>query len=66
MELSTMVENLQPNSFVPFAGYSRQPMSPGIAFNLLDYIELPDGPASKSEMTKEARVIPVFFRRSQD
>ena len=35
-------ENLQPKSLMPFAGNPRQPMPPGIAFNLLDYIELVD------------------------
>ena len=35
-------ENLQPESLMPFAGNPRQPMPPGIAFNLLDYIELLD------------------------
>jgi len=35
-------ENLQPKSLMPFAGNPRQPMPPGIAFDLLDYIELLD------------------------
>ena len=35
-------ENLQPESLMPFAGNPRQPMPPGIAFDLLDYIELLD------------------------
>ena len=33
-------EDFQPNSLMPFAGNRRQPMPPGTAFNLLDYIEL--------------------------
>ena len=40
-------ENLQPKSLMPFAGNPRQPMPPGIAFNLLDYIE----PVSYTHLT---------------
>ena len=35
-------ENLQPKSLMPFAGNPRQPMPFGLAYNLLDYIELLD------------------------
>ena len=35
-------ENLQPECLMPFAGNPRQPMPPGIPFNLIDYIELID------------------------
>ena len=33
---------LQPESLLPFAGNHRQPMPRGLAFNLIDYIELVD------------------------
>ena len=33
---------LQPDSLLPFAGNHRQPMPRGLAFNLIDYIELLD------------------------
>lgn len=32
--------NLQPKSLMPFAGNLRQPLPPGLVFNLVDYIEL--------------------------
>ena len=35
-------EDFQPESLMPFAGNPRQPMPPGIAFNLIDYIQLLD------------------------
>ena len=35
-------EDLQPTGLLPFVGNHRQPMPKGIAFNLLDYIELVD------------------------
>ena len=35
-------EDFQPDSLMPFAGNPRQPMPPGIAFNLIDYIQLLD------------------------
>jgi len=35
-------DNLQPVSLLPFVGNHRQPMPSGIAFNLIDYIELID------------------------
>ena len=35
-------ETLQQKSLLPFAGNPRQPMPPGIPFNLIDYIELID------------------------
>ena len=41
-QYAELIENLQPKSLMPFAGNPRQPMPPGIAFNLLDYIELVD------------------------
>ena len=41
-DISDNDEDFQPNSLMPFAGNYRQPMPPGIAFNLLDYIELLD------------------------
>jgi len=35
-------DHLQPESLLPFAGNHRQPMPRGLAFNLIDYIELVD------------------------
>ena len=35
-------DDLQPASLLPFAGNHRQPMPRGLAFNLIDYIELID------------------------
>ena len=35
-------EDFQPRSVMPFAGNPRQPMPPGIAFKLLDYMQLVD------------------------
>lgn len=35
-------DELQPKSLMPFVGNPRQPMPPGIPFNLVDYIELLD------------------------
>ena len=34
--------DLQPESLLPFTGKERQPLSRGLAFNLIDYIELVD------------------------
>ena len=36
------IHTLQPDSLLPFAGNHRQPMPSGLAFNLIDYIELVD------------------------
>jgi len=47
-------ENLQPKSLMPFAGNSRQPMPPGLAFNLLDYMELLDW--TDRQIKKDKRV----------
>ena len=41
-QFSNNDEDFQPESLMPFAGNPRQPMPPGIAFNLLDYIQLLD------------------------
>ena len=35
-------EDFQPDSVMPFVGNPRQPMPPGIAFNLVDYLQLVD------------------------
>ena len=38
----TIDENLQPETLMSFAGNPRQPMSPGLQYILLDYLELVD------------------------
>ena len=42
-ELNPQVSpDFQPESLLPFAGNHSQPITPGLAFNLIDYIELVD------------------------
>lgn len=59
-------EDFQPGSLMPFAGNPRQPMPPGIAFNLVDYLELLDWTGRQIRDDKrgsiDAEELPVLQR----